>query len=108
MNKPAGQQQQIKVKLGENLPDEVYSNLQIINFSPAEFIVDFARFSPGMKEARVHARIILNPTTAKALLKNLENSVAKYENQFGQIKIYGQQEKQIGFQTATDQKVDED
>jgi len=100
LKQPQPSQQKIQVKLGENLPDEVYSNLQIINFSPAEFIIDFARFTPGVKQATVHARIIINPTTAKALFKNLENSIKKYEGQFGQIKVYGQEEKQIGFQTV--------
>lgn len=108
MKQPQGVPQQIKVALGDDLPDEVYSNLQIINFSPAEFIIDFARFSPGMTKAKVHARIIINPTTAKALFKNLENSLKKYEGQFGQIKLFGQEEKQIGFQMATDQKPEEE
>ena len=106
MKQPQGAPQQIQVALGDDLPDEVYSNLQIINFSPAEFIIDFARFSPGMTKAKIHARIILNPTTAKALLNNLENSIKKYEGQFGQIKIFGKEEKPIGFQTATDQKLE--
>jgi hypothetical protein len=32
-------------------------------------------------------------------LKNLENAVSKYENQFGEIKLFGQQDKTIGFQS---------
>jgi hypothetical protein len=106
MKPPAGQPQQIKVALGDDLPDEVYSNLQIINFSPAEFILDFARFSPGLTRAKVHARIIVNPTTAKAFLKNLESSITKYEGQFGPIKNFGPEEKHIGFQTASGNKAD--
>lgn len=107
MNQPQPPRQQIQVKLGDDLPDEVYSNLQIINFSPAEFIVDFARFTPGQSKATVHSRIILNPTTAKALLKNLENSVKKYESQFGPIKIFGKEDKVIGFQTVNGDKQEE-
>ncbi|MBD3382165.1 MAG: DUF3467 domain-containing protein [candidate division Zixibacteria bacterium] len=99
MQQPQGRPQKIQVEMGDKLPDEVYSNLQFINFSPAEFIVDFARFSPGHTKARIHARIIINPTTAKGLLKNLENAVSKYENQFGEIKLFGQQDKTIGFQS---------
>jgi len=104
MNAPQGQRQQIQIRLGDDIPDEVYSNLQIINFSPAEFIIDFARYSPGMSKARIHARIILNPATAKALFKNLEDSIKKYEGQFGQIKLYGHEEKQIGFQMGSNIK----
>jgi len=106
MKQPQGRPQQIQVQLGDNLPDEVYSNLQIINFSPAEFIVDFARFSPGMTKAKIHARIILTPTTAKALLSNLESSLKKYEGQFGPIKIHGKEEKHIGFQSVSDDKTE--
>lgn len=107
MNQPQGRPQQIQVKLGDDLPDEVYSNLQIINFSPAEFIVDFARYTPGQTKAKVHARVIVNPTTAKALLMNLESAVKKYEGQFGPIKLMGQEDKPIGFQTVNGAK-DED
>lgn len=95
MAKPQGQR--IQVQLGESIPDEVYSNVPIINFTPNEFIVDFARFSPGMNKAKIHARVILNPATAKGLNKTLEMALKNYEEKFGQINLRGHDEKVIGF-----------
>jgi hypothetical protein len=95
MNTPRGQK--IQVQLGDSIPDEVYSNVPIINFTPTEFIIDYARFSPGMTKAKIHARIILNPATAKGFLKTLEMAMKNYEGKFGQISIKGQEDKVIGF-----------
>jgi hypothetical protein len=89
--------QKIQVQLGDSIPDEVYSNVPIINFTPNEFILDFARFSPGMSKAKIHARVILNPATAKGLQKTLEMAMKNFEDKFGQIKPSGQDEKIIGF-----------
>jgi hypothetical protein len=95
MNAQPGQK--IQVQLGDSIPDEVYSNVPIINFTPTEFIIDYARFSPGMTKAKIHARIILNPATAKGLHKALEMALKSYEGKFGQINIKGQEDKVIGF-----------
>lgn len=89
--------QKIQVQLGDSIPDEVYSNVPIINFTPNEIILDFARFSPGMTKAKIHARIILNPATAKGLQKTLELALKNFENQFGQISVKGHEDKVIGF-----------
>ncbi len=104
MNTPRGQK--IQVQLGDSIPDEVYSNVPIINFTPTEFIIDYARFSPGMTKAKIHARIILNPATAKGLLKTLEMALKNYEGKFGQINIMGQEDKVIGFGAGTKEQND--
>jgi hypothetical protein len=95
MNKPP--MQKIPVQLGDSIPDEVYSNVPIINFTPNEFILDFARFSPGMTKAKIHARVILVPATVKALHKTLEMALKAFEERFGQINLTGQEDKVIGF-----------
>jgi hypothetical protein len=89
--------QKIQVQLGDSIPDEVYSNVPIINFTPNEFILDFARFSPGMTKAKIHARVILNPATAKGLQKTLEMAMKNFETKFGQVNISGQEDHVIGF-----------
>ncbi len=91
------QGQRIQVQLGDSIPDEVYSNVPIINFTPTEVILDFARFSPGMAKAKIHARVILNPPTAKGLQKTLELALKNYEEKFGAINLHGHEEKVIGF-----------
>ena len=40
----------------------------------------------------------MTPAHAKMLLKALEDNLKKFESQFGQIKLQGMEEKNIGFQ----------
>ncbi len=97
---PQQQQQRIQIQLDPEVADGHYSNLVLINHSPAEFILDFARAVPGSPKARIQTRTILNPIHAKNLLKALETNVKKYEETFGEIKMPGHQEsdKPFGFQ----------
>jgi hypothetical protein len=91
------QQRKINIELGEIESEGIYSNLAIIAISPQEFVIDFARIMPGRAKAKVYSRIVMTPGHAKLLLKALDDNIKKYENQFGQIKILGQEEKNIGF-----------
>ena len=89
---------QINVELGEKEAEGVYSNVAFITHSPQEIIIDFARMMPGVPKAKVYSRVIMTPQHAKMLLTALEDNVKKFESQFGQIKVYGKQDKEIGFQ----------
>ena len=91
--------QQINVELGEKEAEGIYSNLAMITHSPAEFVVDFTRMLPGVPKTKVYARIIMTPQHAKSLLRALKDNIEKYEKQFGEIKIFGDEKsKSIGFQ----------
>jgi hypothetical protein len=101
MNKmPAQAQQQINIELGDNESEGIYSNLVLITHSPAEFIFDFARVLPGKPKAKVYARIIKAPQHAKSFLLALQDNIKKYEEQHGEIKLQGidNKAKNIGFQ----------
>jgi len=87
-NKPAPQQQ-INIEIGEKEAEGIYSNLAIISHSPAEFIIDFTRVLPGIPKSKISARIIMTPQHAKMLLNALKENVEKFENQFGEIQIFG-------------------
>ncbi|MBN1350025.1 DUF3467 domain-containing protein [candidate division KSB1 bacterium] len=94
--------QQINVELSEKEAEGIYSNLALITHSPAEFIIDFARMLPGIPKTKIYARIVMTPQHAKSLLKALDDNVGKYEKQFGEIKVFGdQKQKEIGFKPAT-------
>ena len=95
-------QQRITLDLGEKEAEGIYSNLTLISHSPAEFILDFARLVPGMAKSKVHARIIMTPQSAKALLKSLGLNLERFEGTHGEIKLAGQPEgnQNIGFQTG--------
>ncbi len=80
---PAGQ---LQVELPPQL-DATYSNLVIIQHSPSEFILDFARVLPNMPSAKVGARIVMTPMHAKLLLRALNENIEKYEAQYGAIYV---------------------
>ena len=95
----APQQLQINLELPADL-EAVYANFAVITHSPSEVIVDFARILPGLPKSRVHARVVMTPMNAKALLKALGDNLEAFEKQHGTIKLPDQQpagEKAMGF-----------
>ena len=94
--------QRINIELGEKEAEGIYANLAMISHSPNEIIIDFARVMPGSPKSRVQARIIMTPAHAKMLRTALEDNIKRFEKQFGEIKVQGQQpgsNNPIGFQT---------
>jgi hypothetical protein len=85
-NPPPNPPRAIPLELPGNL-EPVYANLALIAHSPAEIVLDFARMLPAMPKARIVSRIVLTPICAKALLKALGDNLAKYETQFGEIRM---------------------
>ena len=95
MEKP---QQSIDVELGQAEAEGIYSNLVFIAHSPSEVILDFARALPGLPKAKVYARVILTPQHAKSLLAALDQNLKNFEQQFGPIKLPGDNRgKELGF-----------
>lgn len=95
------QQQRIQIHVDESVADGHYANLVLINHSPAEFVLDFARLVPNSPKARVQTRVLLAPVHAKNLLKALESNIKKYEEQHGEIKHpnKGDEQRPFGFQS---------
>ncbi len=81
----------IQIELTEDIAQGTYSNLAIIAHSTSEFVVDFVRIVPGVPKAKVKSRIILTPEHTKRLMMALIDNVKKYEAQFGEINIHGQE-----------------
>ena len=81
------QKQQIAIELDEKASEGIYSNFVLTSHTPSEFILDFARMLPGVKKAKVFARIILTPQSAKTLHMVLGNAIGKYEATYGEIKL---------------------
>lgn len=63
----------------------VYANLVRIAHSPADLVLDFAHLLPGETKARVGARILMSPLSAKLLYRALGENLARYESAFGEI-----------------------
>jgi hypothetical protein len=81
---PPNRQAGLQIELPASL-DAVYSNLVIIQHSPSEFVLDFARILPNMPAARVGARVVMTPMHAKLLLRALQENIERFEAQFGPI-----------------------
>jgi len=83
-NKPT---QQIQIQVNEKVADGEYANLAIITHSAAEFVLDFVRVMPGSPKANVRSRVIMTPSHTKALLRALEQNIAKYEAEHGEVRM---------------------
>jgi len=93
--------QQINIEIDEKAAEGIYANLAMIVHSPTELIIDFARVMPRMPKAKVQSRIIMTPMHAKMLKLALEDNLAKFEKQYGEIKLHGSatQQSNIGFES---------
>ncbi len=101
MAQPVPQPTQINIELPADL-EAIYSNFAIINHSPSEIVIDFARLLPNIPKAKFYTRIVMTPLNAKLLLKALQDNLAKYEEKFGEIRLpaeagFAAQERMIGF-----------
>ena len=89
MNNNEQKQQGLQIELTPDKAQCEYANFAIITHSSSEFIVDFARMLPGLQKAQVRSRVILAPEHAKRLLGALQENIMRYERQFGQITLPG-------------------
>lgn len=76
---------EIKIEVSPEVAAGHYANLAVISHSPNEFFLDFIQVVPNMPQARVQTRVAMTPENAKNLLFALRDSLAKYENVFGEI-----------------------
>ena len=73
-----------------DLPAEleiIYANLARIAHSPADIVLDFAHLLPGEPRAKIRARVVMTPLSAKLLVKALTENIARYEAAFGEISL---------------------
>lgn len=80
------QEGKLNIELSEEVADGVYSNLVIISHSNTEFVLDFIKVMPGMPKAKVKSRVLMTPQHVKRLKKALEENIAKFEAQHGEVK----------------------
>ncbi len=69
--------------------EPVYANLARISHSPADLVIDFAHLLPGDTQAKVIARVLMTPLSAKLFLRALTENIARYEAAFGEISVPG-------------------
>lgn len=62
-----------------------YANYFEVGHNAWEVVLDLGQLYPGNDQPRVHTRIIMSPTYARALLRMLEESLLRYERTYGSI-----------------------
>lgn len=95
-------QQQIQIKISDDVLKGVYSNLVVVGHSKEEFTMDFVSVSPAQGQGVVTAKVFLSPGHAKRLLAALSDNIGKYEKQFGTIQAAQEApvNGEIGFRAA--------
>ncbi|MBR4772766.1 MAG: DUF3467 domain-containing protein [Bacteroidales bacterium] len=78
---------EINIELSPEIAQGIYTNLAIITHSHSEFIMDYVQMMPGVPKPKVVSRVIMAPEHAKRLLKALQDNIAKYEQEHGEIKL---------------------
>ncbi len=76
----------LNLEIPGDLP-ATYANFAIITHSPWEIFLDFAQILPNTPKARVKTRLVMTPTNAKMLLNALQDNIARYETQHGEIEM---------------------
>lgn len=89
------EQNKLQIQLRPEIADGKYSNLAMVGHNPGEFIMDFIFAAPGMPQAPVVSRIIMNPENAKKLMFALTDNIQKYESRYGEIML-GNEKRRIG------------
>lgn len=79
------EKREIKVRVSQDEQETHYSNVVIVSFSSEEFIFDFTRLLPGVREPKLLSRIIMTPRNAKAFYYILKKNIKEYEKRFGTI-----------------------
>lgn len=79
-------EQQVKIELKPEVASGEYSNLAMINHSSSEFVIDFAHMLP-IAPPQIFSRVIMAPEHTKRLLFALQEYIARYEKEFGEIKL---------------------
>jgi len=82
-------QNKIRLELLPEAVDGVYTNFSVITHTTGEFIIDFARITPGKPVARVYSRIIMSPTNFKLFKHAIDENLTNYELKYGKINIEG-------------------
>lgn len=95
---PAQQQnQQMQVKVTDEILKGVYANMVQVAHTPEEFILDFMNLFPP--SGIVTSRVIISPAHMKRIVAALEDNMKKYEEQFGTVKGSESPTHQLGFRT---------
>lgn len=96
------QQQQIQIKISDELLKGVYSNMAQISHAQEEFVLDFMNvfFSQQPPQGVISSRVIVSPAHMKRIAAAIQENIKRYEEKFGVIpESSNTQENNFGFRT---------
>lgn len=101
-NQAQGQQQQIQIKITDDVMKGVHANMMAVTHSKEEFILDFMNVYPMQGQGIAVGRVFVTPGHMKRVMRALAENLAQYEKQFGTVEeaaaVSGPGE--IGFQAS--------
>ena len=59
----------------------------MVTNSASEIVMDFAQVMPRIPRAKVKARVVMTGLNAKLFLRALNDHIARFETQFGEIQL---------------------
>ena len=97
-NQPSqGGQQQIQVKVSDEVLKGQYANMVQVAHGQEEFILDFMNVFPP--QGIIASRIIISPAHMKRLVAAMQENIKRYEAQFGNIAAGSAPAQNFGFRT---------
>ncbi len=94
-NQQQSNQQQIKVKVPDEILKGAYANAMQVLHTKEEFVLDFMNLFPP--SGIVSARIVLSPGHLKRIISALQENLKRYESAYGSVKEAEAPEHKIGF-----------
>lgn len=91
-------QQQVQIKMSDDMAKGQYANMMIVNHAKAEFTLDFISFLPPI--AQVISRVITSPVHLKQVVKALTENLERYESAFGKIEPGEEKSQEFGFKVS--------
>jgi len=93
---PENNQQQIQIKITDDVLKGNYANFMQVMHTPEEFVLDFMNVFPPNGIAT--SRVILSPGHVKRIIAALEDNLKKYEAAYGEVKAAEAPSHKIGFE----------
>lgn len=88
-------QQQMQVKVSDEVLKGVYSNMAQVGHTAEEFILDVMNILPP--SGVLASRVIVSPSHIKRIVAALEDNIKRYEEAYGKIKNTEATDQKIGF-----------
>jgi len=95
MNQQQPQQNQIQIKVSDEVLAGKYANAMQVAHKKEEFVMDFININPP--QGIINSRVITTPGHMKRIVAALRENLERYEKTFGKIEEAEAPKNEIGF-----------